>query len=330
LVIALSPVQLAAAWHEAVACCYGRRRSIVASTERAGGAMGSIVVTGGSGKAGQAVIRDLLHHGHHVLNVDVAPPREALCHFMRADLTDLGQTIDALRGSPGTVDRRRLPLGEADAVIHLAGIPAPGIAAEPTIFQNNMMSTYNVFSAALRTGIRRVVWASSETIFGLPMTRTPPAAAPMTEAHVPAPETGYALAKLLCEQMAREMHRWSPETCFVGLRISNIFTEADYANIPGFQADPESRQWNLWSWVDARDVAQACRLALDRPAHGAEIFTVAAADTLMPTPSADLMAQYFPGVPVSDSLERFGTLLSIDKARAVLGYAPKYTWRTQV
>jgi nucleoside-diphosphate-sugar epimerase len=292
--------------------------------------MVSVVVTGGSGKAGQAVIRDLLSHGHRVLNVDVAPPREALCHFLRADLTDLGQAIDALRGSPGTVDRRRMPLGEADAVIHLAGIPAPGIAAEATTFQNNMMSTYNVFSAALRTGIRRVVWASSETVFGLPMTRTPPLFAPMTEEHPPAPETGYALAKLLCEQMAREMHRWSPETCFVGLRISNIFTEADYAAIPGYQADPESRQWNLWSWVDSRDVAQACRLALDHPASGAECFTIAAADTLMPTLSADLMACYFPGVPVSGTLGRYDTLLSIDKARTVLGYSPQHTWRRQV
>jgi len=292
--------------------------------------MASVVVTGGSGKAGQATIRDLLHHGHRVVNVDVAPPREALCHFIRADLTELGQAIDALQSSPGTVDRRRMAFGNADAVIHLAGIPAPGIAPEPTIFQNNMMSTYNVFSAALRLGIRRIVWASSETVFGLPMTRTPPVAAPLTEDHPPAPETGYALAKLLCEQMAREMHRWSPETCFVGFRISNIFTEADYAAIPGFQADPESRKWNLWSWVDSRDVAQACRLALMHPASGAEVFTIAADDTLMPTPSAELMARYFPGVPVSGELERFGTLLSIGKARSALGYAPKHTWRMQV
>jgi nucleoside-diphosphate-sugar epimerase len=292
--------------------------------------MGSVVVTGGSGKAGQATIRELLDHGHRVLNVDAVPPREALCHFLRADLNDLGQAIDALRGSPGTVDRRRMPLGDADAVIHLAGIPAPGIAAESTTFQNNMMSTYNVFSAALRSGIRRIVWASSETVFGLPMTRTPPVFAPMTEDRAPAPETGYALAKLLCEQMAREMHRWNPQTCFVGLRISNIFTEADYAGIPGFQADPDSRKWNLWSWVDSRDVGQACRLALDHPAGGAEVFTIAAADTLMPTPSAELMAQHFPGVPVSESLGRYDTLLSIAKARAVLGYAPRHTWRTQV
>ncbi|MBS0561009.1 MAG: NAD(P)-dependent oxidoreductase [Proteobacteria bacterium] len=151
----------------------------------------------------------------------------------------------------------------------------------------------------------------------------------MTETMAPKPETGYALAKVLCEEMARQLHRWSPETCFVGLRISNIFTEADYAGIPAFQADPATRTWNLWSWVDARDVAQACRLALTKPEGGAEVFTIAAADTLMPMPSAELMAKYFPGVPVSAGLERFGTLLSIEKARAVLGYAPKHTWRVQ-
>jgi len=264
-----------------------------------------------------------------VVNVDAAAPREALCHFLKTDLNDLGQTMDVLAMSPGAVDRRRLPLGATEAIIHLAGIPAPGIAPEPVVFRNNMMTTYNVFSAALRLGIRRVVWASSETVFGLPLTRTPPRAAPMTETDPPAPETGYAIAKLLCEEMARQMHRWSSETTFVGLRISNIFTEADYAAIPGFQADPASRAWNLWGWVDARDVAQACRLSLTRPERGAECFTIAAADTLMPAPSAELMATHFPGVPVDPALGRFDTLLSIEKARRVLGYEPQHSWRTR-
>ena len=289
--------------------------------------MRSIVVTGGSGKAGRAVIRELLDHGHTVMNVDVAPPRETLCHFLRADLNDLGQTIDALRLLPGTVDRRRTHLGEPDAVIHLAGIPAPGLAPDATIFQNNMMTTYNVFTAALRLGLKRVVWASSETVYGLPLTRTPPAFAPITEEHPLVPETGYALAKVLCEQAAREMHRWSPGTSFVGLRISNLLEDADYAGIPAFQADPASRKWNLWSWVDSRDVAQACRLALGAPASGAECFTIAAADTLMPAPNAELMASHFPGVPLREGTGAFESLLSIEKARRVLGYAPQHSGR---
>jgi nucleoside-diphosphate-sugar epimerase len=290
--------------------------------------MKSVIVTGGSGKAGRAAIRELLAHGYQVMNVDVTAPAEQLCHFMRTDLNDLGQAVDALRLAAGTIDRRRAPIGEPSAVIHLAGIPAPGLAPDATIFQNNMMTTYNVFSAAIRAGIGRVVWASSETVYGLPFTRTPPASAPVTEDHPLAPETGYALAKTLCENMASQMNRWNPGTRFVGLRISNIFEERDYDSIPSFWTNPALRKWNLWSWVDSRDVAQSCRLGLEADVGGAENFTIAAADTLMKTPSRELMAAGFPGVPVDPRLGQFETLLSIEKARRVLGYAPQHSWRT--
>ncbi|MEA2888381.1 MAG: hypothetical protein QOD11_2741 [Bradyrhizobium sp.] len=290
--------------------------------------MKSVIVTGGSGKAGRAAIRELLAHGYQVMNVDMTAPAEQLCHFMRTDLNDLGQAVDALRLAAGTIDRRRAPIGEPSAVVHLAGIPAPGLAPDATIFQNNMMTTYNVFSAAIRAGIGRVVWASSETVYGLPFTRTPPASAPVTEDHPLAPETGYALAKTLCESMAREMNRWNPGTRFVGLRISNILEERDYDSIPSFWTDPALRKWNLWSWVDSRDVAQSCRLGLEADVGGAENFTIAAADTLMKTPSRELMAAAFPSVPVDPQLGQFDTLLSIEKARRVLGYAPQHSWRT--
>jgi nucleoside-diphosphate-sugar epimerase len=289
--------------------------------------MSSIVVTGGSGKAGRAVIRDLLAHGHRVMNVDLAPPAEPLCHFFKADLGDFGQAVEAMRRAAGTVDRRRSPLGEAEAVIHLAGIPAPSLAPDAETFRNNLISTYNVFSAATLFSLKRVVWASSETAFGLPFTRSPPAFVPITEEHPLVPETGYALAKVLSERMAREMHRWNPGTRFVGLRISNIFEERDYAQIPAFQAEPGSRQWNLWGWVDARDVAQACRLALEAPVDGADEFIIAAADTIMQEPSRALLARAFPSVPVRGEIGTHETLLSIEKAKRVLGYRPKHTWR---
>ncbi len=291
--------------------------------------MKSVVVTGGSGKAGRGVIRDLIEHGYAVMNVDVSAPAESLCHFFKADLNDMGQAVDALRRAAGTIDRRRSPLGEADAVVHLAGIPAPSLAPDAVTFQNNMMTTYNVFSAATLFGFKHVVWASSETTYGLPLTRSPPAFAPITEDHPLVPESGYALAKVLSEQMAREMHRWNPGTRFVGLRISNIFEESDYATIPSFWDDPTARQWNLWSWVDSRDVAQACRLALEADGPGCNVFTIAAADTLMGQPSRELMAKAFPDVPVDPALGDFETLLSINKARRILGYSPMHTWRSK-
>src|SRR5215207_4020328 len=109
--------------------------------------MKSVVVTGGSGKAGRAVIRDLIEHGYAVMNVDVSAPAEPLCHFFKANLNEMGQAVDALRRAAGTIDRRRSPLGQADAVVHLAAIPAPSLAPDAVTFQNNLMTTYNVFRA---------------------------------------------------------------------------------------------------------------------------------------------------------------------------------------
>jgi len=287
----------------------------------------NVLVTGGSGKAGRAAIRELLAHGYRVLNADAQAPAEQLCHFMRADLTDFGQALECVQRMAGTLDRRRDPLGKPFAVIHLAGIPAPGLAPDAVTFQNNLISTYNVFSAATLAGCTRVVWASSETTYGLPLTRNPPQFAPVTEDHPLVPESGYALAKSLSEEMAREMHRWNPGTRFVALRISNILEQPDYAQIPEWQLDETLRRWNLWSWVDARDVGQACRLSLEADVPGCDAFTIAAADTVMLKPSRDLMKAHFPGVPVRGQLAPHGTLLSIEKARAVLGYKPAHSWR---
>jgi nucleoside-diphosphate-sugar epimerase len=128
--------------------------------------------------------------------------------------------------------------------------------------------------------------------------------------------------------MARQMQRWNPRTTFVGFRISNIFGPADYTAIPSYWSNPELRQWNLWSWVDSRDVAQACRLALEAEITGAHVVTIAAADTLMRQSSRELLASAFPSVPVRKELGEFETLLSIDAARRLLGYRPRQTWRT--
>ena len=126
--------------------------------------------------------------------------------------------------------------------------------------------------------------------------------------------------------MARQFSR-TTSTTFAGLRISNIMVApGDYERFLTFQNDPRLRKWNLWGYVDARDVAQACRLALEADLEGAEVFIVAAADTVMERGSRDLMAEVYPEVPLRDVRGR-RTLLSIEKARRELGYSPKYSWR---
>lgn len=277
--------------------------------------MKKIVVTGGSGKAGRAVMRDLLDHGYQAVNVDSVPPREVLGTFRQADLTDLGQVLEMLHG--------------ADAVIQLAAIPNPDRFSPAVIFQNNTMVAYNVFTAATMLKMERVVWASSETVLGLPFEREQPAYAPIDERHPPYPESGYALSKLITETLAEQMCRWSGIP-FMGLRISNIKEPEQYREFPSYWENPRLRKWNLWGYVDARDVAQACRLGIEQDVRGAEIFIIAAADTVMNRPSRDLLAEVFPGVPVTKDLGTYETLLSIDKAREMLGYEPKFSWRDHV
>ena len=272
----------------------------------------TIAVTGGSGKAGRAVVRDLIVHGHDVLNVDLVPSPDATTPFLRADVSDLGQAIEALSGG-------------IRAVVHLAAIPSPVHAPPDTVFRTNVTSTHAVFSAAVRNGLERVVWASSETTLGLPFDR-PPDYAPVDEQHELRPETSYALSKVLGEEMARQFSRWSGIP-FVGLRFSNIMERADYERFPSFWDDATTRKWNLWSYVDESHVAESVRLALEADVRGAEAFIVAAADTVMRRPSRELMAEVFPGVPVRNGIGEHGTLLGIDKARSVLGYDPEFTWR---
>lgn len=283
-----------------------------------------IAVTGGSGKAGRAVVRDLLEHGHEVLNVDQVPSAESSgpdspAPFLAADLTDFGQALEAVSGG------ERLP--GIEMVVHLAAIPSPVHATPDVVFRTNMASTHAVFSAAVRLGLKRVVWASSETTLGLPFDR-PPDYAPVDERHELRPESSYALSKVLGEEMARQFSRWSGIP-FVGLRFSNIMEPQDYARFPAFSAAPQLRKWNLWSYVDAGDVAQSVRLALQADIAGAEAFIVAAADTVMEQPSRELMAEVFPGVPVRDDLGEHETLLAIGKARALLGYRPEVSWRAR-
>jgi nucleoside-diphosphate-sugar epimerase len=278
--------------------------------------MSRVVVTGGAGKAGRAVVRDLLDHDYDVVSVDLArDPNLEDEQQLAVDLTDYGETVEALKG--------------ANAVVHLAAIPRPGLKPDELTFRVNATSTYNVFAAAPLLGLTRVVWASSETTLGLPFEREQPRYAPIDEEHPLLPESSYALSKVISEEMARQFSRWSGIP-YHGLRFSNVMEPHDYERFPGFWADAQVRRWNLWGYVDARDVAQACRLALEADLPGAEAFIVAAADTVMDRPSAELMAEVYPEVELRDGVAEFGTLLSIEKARRLLGYEPAFSWRDAI
>lgn len=277
-----------------------------------------VAVTGGSGKLGRSVVRRLSEEGHDVTNLDRKGTRGR--GFTEVDLRDYGQVVDVFLGLE---DRH----SGFDAVVHLAAIPAPGHAPDAATFENNMQATYNVFQAARRAGIKKIVYASSETVLGLPFDVDPPYI-PVDEEYPARPESTYSLVKHLEEQMAIQLTRWDPELSITGLRFSNVMDPEDYEEFPGFDADARLRKWNLWGYIDGRDGAQAVSRALEHGTPGFEAFIIANADTVMSRSSASLAAEVFPDVPVVKELGEHETLLSIDKAKRLLGYAPEHSWRT--
>jgi nucleoside-diphosphate-sugar epimerase len=290
-----------------------------------------VCVTGASGQAGRAVVDELLEHGYEVAATDVAATRHDLeAGMLRADLTDFGQALQALEGT--------------DAVVHLANIPAPGVSTPAVTFNANVVMNFNVFHAAARLGLTRVVWASSETTLGVPFSigsnemrfmeaeGVAPRYVPVDEDHYPVATTTYALSKVASETIASQIAKWSGVP-FVALRFSNIFVSDEYSELPSIWSDPLARRWNLWGYVDARDVAAACRLALEAPAEavaGSPSFVIAAADTVMNRPSTALLDEVFPRVRRTRELGAFDSLLASDRARQAIGYEPKHSWRDHV
>jgi nucleoside-diphosphate-sugar epimerase len=277
-----------------------------------------ICVTGATGLAGRAVVADLREHDYDVVPIDVAvTTADRENGTLRADLTDYGQAVEALAG--------------AEAVVHLANIPAPGLSTPAVTFNSNITMNFNVFQAAASLGLSRVVWASSETTLGLPFD-APPRYAPVDEDHYPVPTSTYALSKVASETIAGHIAQWSGIP-FVALRFSNIMIPEWYEDFPSYWPDPQARKWNLWGYIDHRDVAASCRLALEVSADqvaGNPAFIIAAADTVMNRPSAELLAEVYPDVTLTRDVGEFGTLLAIDRAREVLGFEPQPSWRDHI
>lgn len=286
-----------------------------------------IVVTGGSGKLGRACVRDLMDHGYAVTSIDMVPPpglsnppKPGEVSYSRADITDFGQAMAAL----SMIDER---VEKVTGVVHLGAIAAPGQAPNHVTFSVNTISTYNIFEAARQLGIRNVVWASSETVYGIPYPKGPQYV-PVDE-EIERPETAYSLSKLMGEKLAEQYCRWDPKTKIIGLRFSNVQAPEDYENFPGYDEHADSRRFNLWTYIDARDAAEAIRLSLEAKMTGAHVIGIANADSVMSRSNDELLDAVYPKTKRKRPIEPNESLISIDKAREVLGYEPKHAWRRQ-
>ncbi|MBV8955062.1 MAG: NAD(P)-dependent oxidoreductase [Solirubrobacterales bacterium] len=275
-----------------------------------------ICVTGASGKVGRATVEDLRAHGHEVTAVDLVTVREhSGPTVVGADLTDATQAAEVLKGM--------------DAVVHVANHPAPDLVPPTRTFTDNVTMNFNVLNGAVTAGLSRVVWASSETTLGLPFSDIPPEYVPVDEQHYPRSTTAYALSKVVSEAMAVELNRWS-QIPMVALRFSNVYEVHEYELLPTLWDDIRSRDFNLWAYIDVRDAASSCRMALEAEVSGAESAIIAAADTIMTRSTRELLAERFPDVPVRRELGEFETLLSISRARELLAWEPAHSWRDEL
>lgn len=274
-----------------------------------------VAVTGGSGKLGRTVIRDLIEHGYEVTCIDTRPPDVRNCTFIRATLTDAGEAYGVLKGT--------------DALIHLAAIPSLSGFTHSHIYFNNVMSTYYMLEAAEALGMRRVVIGSSESAYGFfwAPRQFVPDYFPVDEQHPAKPQETYGLSKILNEGTAAMFYRHSAMQV-VPMRFSTIISEEDWPNvIKVMERDPTHYKRNLYSHVDARDAAAACRLALELDVDVPQPLNITNNVTMSDIPTMELLERYFPEVEVRGDLPGHTSLVSNRLAKEALGWDPVYQWR---
>ncbi|QNG35764.1 NAD(P)-dependent oxidoreductase [Geodermatophilaceae bacterium NBWT11] len=288
-----------------------------------------IFFTGGTGKAGHHVAPYLAEQGHDVTNADLTPLRHDGIVDLRVDLTDLGQTYSALAGvaRPAELDLPAVPA--YDAVVHFAAVPAIMLAADGTTYATNTLSTYNVLEAATRLGIPKVVFASSETTYGICFAQgeRKPLYVPVDEEHPTVPEDSYAMSKVAGEVTARSFQARTGADVY-GLRINNVIEPHEYAELfPDFLTDPALRRRNVFAYIDTRDLGQMVERCLQTDGLGYQVFNVANADTSVAATTDELRAQFYEGVELRREMGPHETFYSIEKARTMLGYQPQHSWR---
>ena len=288
-----------------------------------------IFFTGGSGKAGRHVAPFLASPGHQVTNADLVALDHPDVADLRVDLTDAGETWSAMAGL-ATMAELDLPEKPAyDAVVHFAAVPRILLTSDATTYAANVLSTFNVLEAATRLGVRKVVFASSETTYGVCFAQGErrPVYVPVDEEHPTVPEDAYAMSKVAGEVTARSFHARTGADVY-GLRINNVIEPHEYAELfPAFLDDPALRRRNIFAYIDVRDLGHLVERCLRTDGLGYEVFNVANADLSVAATTAEVLERFYDGVEVRRELGRDETFYAIDKARDLLGFAPQHSWR---
>ncbi|MCY1664195.1 NAD-dependent epimerase/dehydratase family protein [Rhizobium sp. SL86] len=291
-----------------------------------------IIFTGGSGKAGRHVIPYLIGKGHSVLNLDRNPFPGGAVPTLITDLTDSGEVFNALSQHFGFAG---LETGDGpakvDAVVHFAAVPRILIRPDNVTFAENVTSTYNVIEAAMKLGIRKVVIASSETTYGVCFAEGDKDyhEFPLTEDYDVDPMDSYGLSKVANEKTARAFAMRFQADVYA-LRIGNVVSPEDYANVPAWLANPKSRKRNAWSYIDARDLGQIVDLCIARDGLGFQVFNAVNDTITAEEPTRDFLAKWAPKTPVTGEIAEYGAPISNRKIRDVLGFREEHDWRNYV
>jgi len=288
-----------------------------------------IFFTGGSGKAGRHVAPYLAEHGHQVTNADLVPLGHPDVSDLTVDLTDVGDTYSAMAGLANLDELELAEKPGYDAVVHFAAVPRIGLRSDAATYATNVLSTYNVLEAATRLGVRKIVFASSETTYGVCFGQGElrPLYVPVDEEHPTVPEDSYAMSKVASETTARSFHARTGADVY-GLRINNVIEPHEYAEqFPPYLEDPSLRRRNLFAYIDSRDLGHMVQRCLETDGLGYEVFNVANPDMSVAATTQEIIDRFYAGVEVRREMGRDETFYSIDKARELLGFAPTHSWR---
>lgn len=289
-----------------------------------------VFFTGGSGKAGRHVIGYLVDQGHEVLNVDLTPLDLPGVDNLIVDVTDSGEVFNAMT-SYLNIDDVRAAKGPAyfDAVVHFAAIPRIQIKPDNETFRVNTMATYNVIEAAVKLGIKKIIFASSETTYGICFAQgeRKPQYIPVDEEHPTVPEDSYAMSKVVNEVTGRSFQQRSGVDIYA-LRINNVIEPHEYETLfPDFFANPAQRRPNFFSYIDARDLGQIVDLCLKKDGLGYQVFNASNDTHSVNTPTKDLIAEFYADVPQKSEMGEYETFFSNRKIREVLGFRENHDWR---
>ena len=288
-----------------------------------------IFVTGGSGKAGKHLIQYLLEKGYSIVNADLVPLVMNGVDNINLDITDSGQVFNALSGYANIPE---LKLGEGiknfKAVVHLAAIPRILVKPDNETFRINTLGTYNVMEAATKLGIKKIIFASSETTYGFCFAQGNPIPKwlPIEEDYETSPTDSYGLSKVLNEKTGKSFQKRTGIDIYA-LRIGNIIEPDEYHRFEEFCENPSIRLRNLFNYIDARDLAQAIELCIKKDGLGYEVFNVTHNINSVSLTTEEIIKQFFPNVKMRRDMEKYESILSSKKIRDVLGFNPAHDWK---